>query len=238
MVQKHTRAGRLLRLILGTSIENRSKWHYPITRIRQPWQNCFRLLKFWKLRLKCQKPKHYLLTPHPFIPSIPINPNRYCEDTSFCLSLSWFSMPIGVTLTSNYFIMSVYVRFLLLVLTLFFKGEISAQVVFVDSVNLTNGTSGLKLWYLGENKYLLSGNQQSNDTLAMDSCQLGITLDSVLLQIQEIREKQSIKMTSKDQFLLVLCLTNTQFEMIEMQKLFEKLSEMEIRIKVELPIKN
>ena len=147
-------------------------------------------------------------------------------------------MPIGVTLTSNYFIMSVYVRFLLLVLTLFFKGEISAQVVFVDSVNLTNGTSGLKLWYLGENKYLLSGNQQSSDTLAMDSCQLGTTLDSVLLQIQEIREKQSIKMTSKDQFLLVLCLTNKQFEMIEMQKLFEKLSEMEIRIKVELPIKN
>lgn len=147
-------------------------------------------------------------------------------------------MPIGVTLTSNYFIMSVYVRFLLLVLTLFFKGEISAQVAFVDSVNLTNGTSGLKLWYLGENKYLLFGYQQSNDTLAMDSSHVGISLDSVLLQIQEIREKQSIKMTSKDQFLLVLCLTNTQFEMIEMQKLFEKLSEMEIRIKVELPIKN
>ncbi len=147
-------------------------------------------------------------------------------------------MPIGVTLTSNYFIMSVYVRFLLLVLTLFFKGEISAQVAFVDSVNLTNGTSGLKLWYLGENKYLLSGNQQSNDTLAMDSSHVGISLDSVLLQIKEIKEKHSINLPSKDKFSIILCFKNTHFEMIEMQNLFEKLSEMEIRVKVELPIKN
>jgi len=134
--------------------------------------------------------------------------------------------------------MSVYVRFVLLLLSLFFKGEIFAQVSFVDTVNLTNGTSGLKLWYLGENNYLLSGNQQSNDTLAMDSCQLGITLDSVLLQIQEIREKHSINLSSLDKFSIILCFKNKDFEMIEMQKLFEKISEMEIRIKVELPIKN
>jgi hypothetical protein len=133
--------------------------------------------------------------------------------------------------------MSVYLRFLLLLLSLFFRGDIFAQVSFVDTVNLTNKTSGLKLWYLSENKYLLTETQVSNDTLVLDSSHLGISLDSVLLQIQEIREKRSIKMTSKDQFSIVLCLTNTQFEMMEMRNLFERLSEMKIRVKVEVPIK-
>lgn len=133
--------------------------------------------------------------------------------------------------------MSVYLRFLLLLLSLFFRGDIFAQVSFVDTVNLTNKTSGLKLWYLSENKYLLTETQESNDTLVLDSNQMGISLDSVLVEIQEIREKRSIKMTSKDQFSIVLCLTNTQFEMMEMRNLFERLSEMKIRVKVEVPIK-
>ena len=133
--------------------------------------------------------------------------------------------------------MSVYLRFLLLLLSLFFRGDIFAQVSFVDTVNLTNKTSGLKLWYLSENKYLLTETQESNDTLVLDSNQMGISLDSVLVKIQEIREKRSIKMTSQNQFSIVLCLTNTQFEMMEMRNLFERLSEMKIRVKVEVPIK-
>jgi len=133
--------------------------------------------------------------------------------------------------------MSVYLRFLLLLLSLFFTGDIFAQVSFVDTVNLTNKTSGLKLWYLSQNKYLLTETQVSNDTLVLDSTQMGISLDSVLVKIQEIREKRSIKMTSQNQFSIVLCLTNTQFEMMEMRNLFERLSDMEIRVKVELPIK-
>ena len=133
--------------------------------------------------------------------------------------------------------MSVYLRFVLLLLSLFFTGDIFAQVSFVDTVNLTNETSGLKPWYLSENKYVLSENQESKDTLVLDSNQMGISLDSVLVEIQEIREKRSIKMTSKDQFSIVLCLTNTQFEMMEMRNLFERLSEMKIRVKVEVPIK-
>ena len=103
---------------------------------------------------------------------------------------------------------------------------------------LTNKTSGLKLWYLSQNKYLLTETQESIDTLAIDSNQTGISLDSVMVQIQEFREKRSIKMTSKVQFSIVLWLANTQFEMIEMRVLFEKLSEIGIRVKVELPIKN
>jgi glutaminase len=133
--------------------------------------------------------------------------------------------------------MSVYLRFLLLLLSLFFRGDIFAQVSFVDTVNLTNKTSGLKLWYLSENKYLLTETQESNDTLVLDSNQMGISLDSVLVKIQEFREKCSIKMTSQNQFSIVLCLANTQFEMMEMRNLFERLSDMEIRVKVELPIK-
>ena len=134
--------------------------------------------------------------------------------------------------------MSVYLRFVLLLLSLFFTGDIFAQVSFVDTVNLTNKTSGLKLWYLSQNKYLLTETQVSNDTLVLDSTQMGISLDSVLVKIQEIREKRSIKMTSQNQFSIVLCLTNTQFEMMEMRNLFERLSDMEIRVKVELPIKH
>ena len=134
--------------------------------------------------------------------------------------------------------MSVYLRFVLLLLSLFFSGEIFAQVSLIDTVNLTNKTSGLKLWYLSQNKYLLTQTQESIDTLAIDSNQTGISLDSVMVQIQEFREKRSIKMTSKDQFSIVLWLANTQFEMIEMRVLFEKLSELGIRVKVELPIKN
>ena len=134
--------------------------------------------------------------------------------------------------------MSVYLRFLLLFIAFFFKSEITAQVTLVDTVNLTNKTSGLKLWYLSQNKYLLTETQESNDTLAIDSNQTGISLDSVLVKIQEIREKRSIKMTSKDQFSIVLCLANTHFQMIEMRSLFEKLSELGIRVKVELPVKN
>jgi hypothetical protein len=111
-------------------------------------------------------------------------------------------------------------------------------VSLIDTVNLTNKTSGLKLWYLSQNKYLLTETQESIDTLAIDSNQTGISLDSVMVQIQEFREKRSIKMTSKDQFSIVLWLANTQFEMIEMCVLFEKLSELGIRVKVELPIKN
>lgn len=147
-------------------------------------------------------------------------------------------MAIGVTLTFNSLNMSVYLRIVLLVISLFFAEEISAQVSFVDTVNLTNKTSGLKLWYLAENKYLLSETQENNDTVVIDSSHIGVSLDAVLLQIQEISEKQTFKMTSKDQFSIVLCLANTQFVMLEMQKLFEKLSEMKIRVKVELPIKN
>lgn len=134
--------------------------------------------------------------------------------------------------------MSVYLRFVLLLLSLFFRGEIFAQVSFVDTVNLTNKTSGLKLWYLSENKYLLTETQLSNDTLVLDSNQMGISLDSVLVKIQEFREKCSIKITSQNQFSIVLCLANTQFEMMEMRNLFERLSDMEIRVKVELPIKH
>ena len=134
--------------------------------------------------------------------------------------------------------MSVYLRFVLLLLSLFFRGEIFSQVSFVDTVNLTKKTSGLKLWYLSENKYLLTETQLSNDTLVLDSNQMGISLDSVLVKIQEFREKCSIKMTSQNQFSIVLCLTNTQFEMMEMRNLFERLSDMEIRVKVELPIKH
>jgi len=121
---------------------------------------------------------------------------------------------------------------------LFFRGEIFAQVSFVDTVNLTKKTSGLKLWYLSENKYLLTETQLSNDTLVLDSNQMGISLDSVLVKIQEFREKCSIKITSQNQFSIVLCLANTQFEMMEMRNLFERLSDMEIRVKVELPIKH
>lgn len=134
--------------------------------------------------------------------------------------------------------MSVYLRFLLLFIAFFFKREITAQVTLVDTVNLTNKTSGLKLWYLSQNKYLLTETQESNDTLAIYSNQTGISLDSVMVQIQEFREKRSIKMTSKDQFSIVLWLANTQFEMIEMRVLFEKLSELGIRVKVELPVNN
>ena len=134
--------------------------------------------------------------------------------------------------------MSVYLRFLLLFVAFFFKREITAQVTLVDTVNLTNKTSGLQLWYLSQNKYLLTETQESNDTLAIDSNQTGISLDSVLVKIQEIREKRSIKMTSKDQFSIFLCLANTHFQMIEMRSLFEKLSELGIRVKVELPVKN
>jgi len=134
--------------------------------------------------------------------------------------------------------MSVYLRFLLLILSLFFRGDIFAQVSFVDTVNLTNKTSGLKLWYLSENKYVLTENQESKDTLVLDSNQMGISLDSVMVKIQEFREKRSIKITSQNQFSIVLCLTNTQFEMMEMRNLFERLSDMEIRVKVELPIKH
>jgi len=134
--------------------------------------------------------------------------------------------------------MSVYFRFVLLLLSLFFRGEIFAQVSFVDTVNLTKKTSGLKLWYLSENKYLLTETQLSNDTLVLDSNQMGISLDSVLVKIQEFREKCSIKITSQNQFSIVLCLANTQFEMMEMRNLFERLSDMEIRVKVELPIKH
>ena len=140
--------------------------------------------------------------------------------------------------------MSVYLRFVLLLLSLFFTGDIFAQVSFVDTVNLTNETSGLKLWYLSENKYLLTENQESKDTLPIDSSQTGISLDSVMVKIQEFKNKyfldaQHCEVNARVKlFSIVLCLTTTQFEMMEIRNLFERLSDMEIRVKVELPIMN
>ena len=140
--------------------------------------------------------------------------------------------------------MSVYLRFVLLLLSLFFTEDIFAQVSFVDTVNLTNETSGLKLWYLSENKYVLSENQESKDTLPIDSTQTGISLDSVMVKIQEFKSKYFLDAQHSEVnarvklFSIVLCLTTTQFEMMEIRNLFERLSDMEIRVKVELPIMN
>jgi len=140
--------------------------------------------------------------------------------------------------------MSVYLRFVLLLIFLFFTGDIFAQVSFVDTVNLTNKTSGLKLWYLSENKYVLTENQESKDTLPIDSTQTGISLDSVLVKIQEFKSKYFLDAQHSEVnarvklFSIVLCLTTTQFEMMEMRNLFERLSDMEIRVKVELPLMN
>ena len=140
--------------------------------------------------------------------------------------------------------MSVYLRFVLLLLSFFFTGDIFAQVSFVDTVNLTNKTSGLKLWYLSENKYVLTENQESKDTLVLDSNQMGISLDSVMVKIQEFKSKYFLDAQHSEvnarvkMFSIVLCLTTTQFEMMEMRNLFERLSDMEIRVKVELPIKH
>jgi len=140
--------------------------------------------------------------------------------------------------------MSVYLRFVLLLIFLFFTGDIFAQVSFIDTVNLTNKTSGLKLWYLSENKYVLTENQESKDTLPIDSTQTGISLDSVLVKIQEFKSKYFLDAQHSEvnarvkMFSIVLCLTTTQFEMMEMRNLFERLSDMEIRVKVELPLMN
>jgi len=140
--------------------------------------------------------------------------------------------------------MSVYLRFVLLLISLFFTGDIFAQVSFVDTVNLTNETSGLKLWYLSENKYVLSENQESKDTLPIDSSQTGISLDSVMVKIQEFKNKYFLDAQQSEvnarvkMFSIVLCLTTTQFEMMEIRNLFERLSDMEIRVKVELPLMN
>jgi hypothetical protein len=140
--------------------------------------------------------------------------------------------------------MSVYLRFVLLLISLFFTGDIFAQVSFVDTLNLTNKTSGLKLWYLSENKYVLSENQESKDTLPIDSTQTGISLDSVMVKIQEFKSKYFLDAQHSEVnarvklFSIVLCLTTTQFEMMEMRNLFERLSDMEIRVKVELPLMN
>jgi len=140
--------------------------------------------------------------------------------------------------------MSVYLRFVLLILSLFLRGDIFAQVSFVDTVNLTNKTSGLKLWYLSENKYVLTENQESKDTLPIDSTQTGISLDSVLVKIQEFNSKYFLDAHHSEVnarvklFSIVLRLTTTQFEMMEMRNLFERLSDMEIRVKVELPLMN
>jgi hypothetical protein len=140
--------------------------------------------------------------------------------------------------------MSVYLRFVLLILSLFLRGDIFAQVSFVDTVNLTNKTSGLKLWYLSENKYVLTENQESKDTLPIDSTQTGISLDSVLVKIQKFKSKYFLDAQHSEVnarvklFSIVLCLTTTQFEMMEMRNLFERLSDMEIRVKVELPLMN
>jgi hypothetical protein len=140
--------------------------------------------------------------------------------------------------------MSVYLRFVLLLISLFFTGDIFAQVSFVDTVNLTNETSGLKLWYLSENKYLLTENQESKDTLPIDSTQTGISLDSVMVKIQEFKSKYFLDAQHSEVnarvklFSIVLCLTTTQFEMMEIRNLFERLSDMEIRVKVELSLMN
>jgi hypothetical protein len=140
--------------------------------------------------------------------------------------------------------MSVYLRFVLLLISLFFTGDIFAQVSFVDTVNLTNETSGLKLWYLSENKYVLSENQESKDTLPIDSTQTSISLDSVMVKIQEFKNKYLLDAQHSEvnarvkMFSIVLCLTTTQFEMMEIRNLFERLSDMEIRVKVELPLMN
>jgi hypothetical protein len=134
--------------------------------------------------------------------------------------------------------MSVYLRFLLLFVAFFFKREITAQVSFVDTVNLTNKTSGLKLWYLGENKYLLSEKISNIDTVSTDSNQIVYTMDSALFQIQRHKEEKLTPTLSSGIFTIELCFMNTHFEMIEMRDLFEKLSELGIRVKVELPLNN
>ena len=134
--------------------------------------------------------------------------------------------------------MSVYLRFLLLFFAFFVKREITAQVTLVDTVNLTNKTSGLQLWYLGENRYRLSEKISNIDTLSIDSNQIVYTMDSALFQIQKHNVERRIQTPSSDVFTIELCFMNTHFEMIEMRDLFEKLSELGIRVKVELPLKN
>ena len=204
----------------------------------------FSPLKFLKIEIKVPKSKAlpaYTASIHPVDSD---QPQSVLQRYVFLFILCPFAPPIDVTLTFYSKFMSVYLRFVLLLLSLFFTGDIFAQVSFVDTLNLTNKTSGLKLWYLSENKYFLAETQDINVTLAIDSTQTGISLDSVLVKIQEFKNKYLLDAKHSEAnarvklFSIVLCLATTQFEMMEMRNLFERLSDMEIRVKVELPLMN
>jgi len=119
---------------------------------------------------------------------------------------------------------------------LFFQQNASAQSN-VDSVIIQPQKTQLNLYFVDSNHYKFQVSEIVQDSFVFNDSNLGVyTLDSVVLVIQNWNEilKQKQNFSYND---VVLYILNLNYKMEEMRLLFEKLSEIGIRVKVEFPPK-
>ena len=144
-------------------------------------------------------------------------------DFKYCLS---FERVLWLKLT----------RFICLFVLFLFRQNVSAQSV-IDSIKIDPQILQLNLFYTDSNQYKFQVQENVQDSfLKSDSTFAILTMDSAVKVIQTSIE--NLKQNQKIAFnYLVLYVLNMNFKMEEMRVLFEKLSELGIRVKVEFPSK-
>lgn len=117
-----------------------------------------------------------------------------------------------------------------------FRQNVSAQSV-IDSIKIDPQILQLNLFYTDSNQYKFQVQENVQDSfLKSDSTFAILTMDSAVKVIQTSIE--NLKQNQKIAFnYVVLYVLNMNFKMEEMRVLFEKLSELGIRVKVEFPSK-
>ena len=144
-------------------------------------------------------------------------------DFKYCLS---FERVLWLKLT----------RFICLFVLFLFRQNVSAQSV-IDSIKIDPQNLQLNLFYTDSNQYKFQVQENVQDSfLKSDSTFAILTMDSAVKVIQTSIE--NLKQNQKIAFnYVVLYVLNMNFKMEEMRVLFEKLSELGIRVKVEFPSK-
>ena len=102
----------------------------------------------------------------------------------------------------------------------------------IDSNKILTNNFQLNLFFTDANQYKFQIQELNKDSLLSNDTNMAIlTLDSAILAIQNCMSKLEQNKNVKNNC-LVLYVLNLNFQMIEMQNLFERLSDLGIQIKV------
>lgn len=130
--------------------------------------------------------------------------------------------------------------FIIITSAILIFNSVEAQFVLIDSVKIDSKPWIFKLMVLGNNKFSLLKKQNPQDTIGLKDTISAIGLDSAFNEIKmsllkNVPQKNKDENTNHAEPLLILYLINTQFEMSEMRNLMMNLSELGLKINIELP---